>query len=102
MDSEVPRIGNCNANYREIKQFLCSMSPKSTELFNNCQSRYFLCEANMNSTLKLETSHINPLLSALPQFDLIGLNENIDFFLTRLQHMSGIRLDINKDIVNKT
>jgi hypothetical protein len=56
----------------------------------------------MNSTLKLETSHINPLLSALPQFDLIGLNENIDFFLTRLQHMSGIRLDIHKDIVNKT
>jgi hypothetical protein len=90
------------SNYHDIKQFLCSMSPKSTELFNNCQSRYFLCEANMNSTLKLETSHINPLLSALPQFDLIGLNENIDFFLTRLQHMSGIRLDIHKDIVNKT
>jgi hypothetical protein len=84
------------SNLQNIKEFLSSMSPKSTELFNNCQSRYFLCEANRNSTLRLETNHSKPLLSVLPQFDLIGLNENIEFFLTRLQQMSGIKLDIHR------
>jgi hypothetical protein len=90
------------SNSRNIEQFMGSMSPKSTELFNNCQSRYFLCEANRNSTLTLKRSHYDQLLSVLPQFDLIGLNENIDFFLGRVQHMSGLKLDIHSEIVNKT
>jgi hypothetical protein len=90
------------SNSRSIEQFMNSLSSKGTELFNNCQSRYFLCEENSNSTLILKRSHYNQLLSALPQFDLIGLNENIDFFLSRVQHMSGLKLDIHSEIVNKT
>jgi hypothetical protein len=53
------------SNLRNIEQFLCSMSSKSTELANNCQSSYFLCEANVDSTLRLETSNFNHLLSVL-------------------------------------
>jgi hypothetical protein len=85
-----------------IKKFMDSLSPTGTELFNNCQSRFFLCTKVRDPHMPLNRNHKQLLLSVLSQFDLIGLSENPAFFLTEVERLSGIKLDIHNEIINKT
>jgi hypothetical protein len=52
--------------------------------------------------MPLNRNHKQLLLSVLSQFDLIGLSENPAFFLTEVERLSGIKLDIHNEIINKT
>jgi hypothetical protein len=90
------------ANPLSISKFMDTLSPVGIELFNNCQSRYFLSTKLRDPHMPLNMNHERLLLSILPQFDLIGLNENSTFFLTEVERLSGIKLTIHDELINKT
>jgi hypothetical protein len=85
-----------------INNFIDSLPPIGVELFDNCQSRYFLCTKLNDPQVSLGVRHETLLLSILPQFDLIGLNENMAFFMTEVERLSGISLNIHHELINKT
>jgi hypothetical protein len=90
------------ANPFNISKFMESLSPLGIELFNNCQSRYFLSTKVCDPHMPLNRHHEQLILLVLQQFDLIGLSENPASFLTEAERLSGIKLNIHDEIINKT
>ena len=79
------RLNNMDfENAEELNSFFSNMNQTSLNLFNNCQSRYFL---NDIISCPLNEKHLNTAIKTLDQFNLIGTLEEYDLFVNSVSKL---------------
>jgi hypothetical protein len=87
-----------------VIQMLDTLPPKGVELFDNCQSRYFLAggEHVARFTDPLGMHLWRPLLAMLEKFDVVGTTEMILPSLRQIGALLGIELRLHEEVVGAT
>jgi hypothetical protein len=92
------------ASSEAVIQILETLPPKGVELFDNCQSRYFLAggEHVARFTDPLGMHLWRPLLAMLARFDIVGTTEMILPSLREVGALLGIELRLHEEVVGAT
>jgi hypothetical protein len=92
------------ASSEAVIQMLETLPPKGVELFDNCQSRYFLAggEHVARFTDPLGLHLWRPLLAMLAKFDIVGTTEMILPSLRQVGALLGVELRLHEEVVGAT
>ena len=89
------------ASSEAMTHMLKTLPPKGVELFDNCQSRYFLAggEYVARFTDPLGMHLWRPLLAMLAKFDVVGTTEMILPSLRQIGALLGVELRLHEEVV---
>jgi hypothetical protein len=92
------------ASPQAMIQMLETLPPKGVELFDNCQSRYFLAGGDhvARFTDPLGMHLWRPLLAMLAKFDVVGTTGTILPTLRQVGALLGVELQLHEEIVGAT